>query len=156
MAIATGSKAPDFTLIHKNDSGLSDVTLSDNFGKAATVLIFFPFAFSGPCEKELCSIRDSISEYKNLDAQVYGISTDFPFALAAFASSLNVDFPLLSDCNKEVSASYDVLFEEALGMKGVAKRSAVVISKFGEVIYSESSEDLGQWPDFDAIKAALG
>ena len=155
MAIATGSSAPDFTLLHKNDSGLSNVKLSDNFGKTATVLIFFPFAFSGPCEKELCSIRDSVSEYKSLDAQVYGISTDFPFALAAFASYLNVDFPLLSDCNKEASASYEVLFEEALGMKGVAKRSAVVVSKDGEIIYSESSDDLGQWPDFDAIKAAL-
>ncbi len=91
-----------------------------------------------------------------MDAQVYGISTDFPFALAAFASSLNVDFPLLSDCNKEASASYEVLFEEALGMKGVAKRSAVVVSKDGEVIYSESSDDLGQFPDFDAIKSSLG
>lgn len=155
MAIATGTKAPDFTLKSKNDDGLADITLSDNYGKTATVLLFFPLAFTSVCQDELCGIRDSLAEYEKLSAAVYGISVDSPFAQEAFAKANGLNFPLLSDFNKEVSSAYDVLFADLLGFKGVSKRSAFVISKDGEVVYSESSDDPKQLPNFDAIKAAL-
>jgi peroxiredoxin len=64
-------------------------------------------------------------------------------------------FPLLSDFNKDVSSAYDVLFPDLLGFKGVSKRSAFVIDEKGSIIYSESSDDPKQLPDFEAIKAAL-
>lgn len=155
MAIATGTKAPDFTLKSKNDEGLADITLSDNFGKRATVLLFFPLSFTSVCQDEMCSMRDSLGDYEKLDAAVYGISVDSPFSQEAFAKENNLNFPLLSDFNKEVSQKYDVLFEDLLGFKGVSKRSAFVISKDGEVVYAESSDDPKKLPDFDAIKAAL-
>ncbi len=155
MAIATGSKAPDFTLKSKNDEGLADVTLSNNFGKSATVLLFFPLAFTSVCEAEFCSIRDSLADYSNLNAKVYGISVDSPFSQEAFAKANSFNFPLLSDFNKEVSAAYDVLFEDLIGLKGVSKRSAFVINKEGDIVYAESSDDPKQLPDFDKIKAAL-
>ncbi len=156
MAIATGTKAPDFTLKSKNDEGLSDVTLSDNFGKSSTVLLFFPLAFSSVCQDELCSIRDSLADYEGLNAQVYGISVDTPFSQEAFSQANGgFKFPLLSDFNKDVSSAYDVLFEDFLGFKGVSKRSAFVIDKEGEVVYAESSDDPKQLPNFEAIKAAL-
>ena len=156
MAIATGTKAPDFTLKTKNDEGLADVTLSDNYGKASTVLLFFPLAFTGPCQDELCSIRDSLGDYEGLNAQVYGISVDSPFSQEAFAGANGgFNFPLLSDFNKDVSAAYDVLFEDLIGFKGVSKRSAFIINKDGDVVYSESSDNPKQLPNFDAIKAAL-
>ncbi|MBC2605918.1 redoxin domain-containing protein [Pelagicoccus albus] len=155
MAIATGTKAPDFTLKSKNDEGLADITLSSNFGSSATVLLFFPLAFTSVCQDELCGIRDSLAEYSNVDAVVYGISVDSPFSQEAFAKANGLNFPLLSDFNKEVSKAYDVLFEDLLGFKGVSKRSAFVISRDGEVVYSESSDDPKQLPDFAAIKAAL-
>lgn len=155
MAIATGTKAPDFTLKSKNESGLSDVTLSDNFGKSATVLLFFPLAFTSVCESELCGIRDSLADYEGLDAKVYGISVDSPFSQEAFAKANNLNFPILSDFNKEVSAAYDVLFADLLGFKGVSKRSAFVVNKDGVVTYAESSDDPKQLPNFEAIKAAL-
>ena len=155
MAIATGTKAPDFTLKSKNDGGLADVTLSDNYGKSATVLLFFPLAFTSVCEEELCGIRDSLADYEGLNAQVYGISVDSPFSQEAFAKQHGFNFPLLSDFNKDVSAAYDVLFEDLLGFKGVSKRAAFVINKDGEVIYSESSDDPKQLPNFEAVKAAL-
>ncbi len=155
MAISTGSKAPDFTLKSKNDEGLADVTLSANYGKTATVLLFFPLAFTGVCEEELCSIRDSLADYEGLNAQVYGISVDSPFAQEAFAKANHFNFPLLSDFNKEVSMAYDVLFEELIGLKGVSKRAAFVITKDGEIAYGESSDDPKQLPDFAAIKVAL-
>jgi peroxiredoxin len=156
MAIATGTKAPDFTLKSKNDEGLADITLSDNYGKTSTVLLFFPLAFTSVCQDELCSIRDSLADYEGLNAQVYGISVDSPFSQEAFAKANDgFNFPLLSDFNKEVSTAYDVLFEDLIGFKGVSKRSAFVINKDGEVVYSESSDDPQQLPNFDAIKAAL-
>ena len=155
MAISTGAKAPDFTLKSKNDSGLSDVTLSSNFGKTATVLLFFPLAFTSVCESEMCSIRDALGEYEGLNAQVYGISVDSPFAQEAFAKANKLNFPLLSDFNKEVSKAYDVLFADLIGLKGVSKRAAFVIGKDGTVLYAEASDDPKQLPNFEALKAAL-
>jgi len=155
MAIATGTPAPDFTLKSKNDEGLADITLSDNYGKTASVLLFFPLAFTSVCQDELCGIRDSLADYQGLNAAVYGISVDSPFAQEAFAKANGLNFPLLSDFNKEVSTAYDVLFEDLIGFKGVSKRSAFVVSKDGAVAYAESSDNPKQLPDFGAIKAAL-
>lgn len=155
MALATGTTAPNFTLSWKNADGLQSVTLSDNFGKRPTVLLFFPLAFTSVCMAEMCSVRDSIRTYEELDAAVYGISVDSPFALEKMAAGENIPFPLLSDFNKEVATAYDVLFPELLGFKGVAKRSAFVISKDGTIVYASSSDNPKELPDFGAVQAAL-
>lgn len=155
MALTTGTKAPDFTLKTKNADGLQDVTLSDNFGKKKTVLLFFPLAFTSVCMDEMCSVNSGFQAYKDLNAEVYGISVDSPFTQEKMAAVDNLQFPLLSDFNKDVSAAYDVLFADLLGFKGVSKRSAFVIDEEGTIIYSESSDDPKVVPNFDAIKAAL-
>ena len=90
-----------------------------------------------------------------LNATVYGISIDSPFAQEQMAKVDKLQFPLLSDFNKEVSEAYDVLYADLLGFKGVSKRSAFVIDETGVILYSESSEDPHDLPNFDAIKAAL-
>lgn len=155
MAISTGTKAPDFTLKTKTAEGLQDVCLSDNFGKKKTVLLFFPFAFTSVCVEEMCSVSAGLSAYTELNAAVYGISVDSPFAQEQMAKADNLQFPLLSDFNKEVATAYDVLFPELIGFKGVAKRSAFVVDESGTIVYSESSDDPKQMPNFEAIKAAL-
>jgi len=155
MALATGTKAPEFTLKSKNAEGLADISLADNFGKQKTVLLFFPLAFTSVCMDEMCSVSSGIQKYKDLNAAVYGISVDSPFTLEKMALVDDLQFPLLSDFNKDVSTAYDVLFEDLLGFKGVSKRSAFVIDEEGTIIYSESSDDPKQLPDFDAIIAAL-
>ena len=155
MALATGTKAPDFTLKTKNAEGLQDVTLSDNFGKKKTVLLFFPLAITSVCMQEMCDVSAGIAAYNDLNATVYGISIDSPFAQEQMAKVDNLQFPLLSDFNKEVSEAYDVLYADLLGFKGVSKRSAFVIDETGVILYSESSEDPHDLPNFDAIKAAL-
>jgi peroxiredoxin len=104
---------------------------------------------------EMCSVSSGIQDYKDLNAAVYGISVDSPFTLEKMAAVDKLQFPLLSDFNKEVSTAYDVLFEDLLGFKGVSKRSAFVIDEQGTIIYAESSDDPKQLPNFDAIKAAL-
>ncbi|MGB0184744.1 MAG: redoxin domain-containing protein [Opitutales bacterium] len=155
MALPTNSSAPDFTLKTKNAEGLHDVRLSDNYGKQKTVLLFFPLAFTSVCMEEMCSVSSGIQDYADLNAAVYGISVDSPFALEKMAEVDALKFPLLSDFNKEVAAAYDVLYLDLLGFKGVAKRSAFVVDENGTIIYAESSDDPKQLPDFDAIKAAL-
>jgi peroxiredoxin len=155
MALNVGTQAPDFSLKTKSSDGLHDVKLSDNFGKKNTILLFFPLAFTSVCTDEMCSVSNSINDYKALNAEVYGISVDSPFSQEAFAKSANITVPLLSDFNKEVSKAYDVLFADLLGFKGVSKRSAFVINKEGKIIYAESSDDPKQVPDFEKIKAAL-
>jgi peroxiredoxin len=80
---------------------------------------------------------------------------DSPFAQEAMALKENLNFPLLSDFNKETSLAYGVLYEDFIGFKGVSKRSAFVVSKDGEILFAWSSEDPKQLPDFQAIKAVL-
>lgn len=151
MAIQTGQQAPDFTL---KDTEKNEVTLSKQNGKN-TVLLFFPLAFTGVCTKELCSVRDNFSDYNDLNANVYGISVDSSATLNKFRTEQNLNFPLLSDFNKDVAKSYDALYEDFFGMRGVAKRSAFVIDKDGIVRYAEVLENAGDIPNFDAIKNTL-
>ena len=100
MTLPIGTPAPDFTLKTKTPEGLSDVDLNSHKGESSVVLLFFPFAFTGVCTEETCSVRDDLSSYENLNAKVYGISVDSPFAQEAMALKENLNFPLLSDFNK--------------------------------------------------------
>lgn len=152
MKIEAGQNAPDFSLY---DSDKNKVTLSDYKGKQV-LLLFYPQAFTGVCTKELCSIRDNIAQYENVNAQVFGISVDSVFTLAKFKAEHVLNFPLLSDFNKEVSQAYGTLYENWIfDMKGVSKRSAFVIDEEGIVQYAEVLENAGDLPNFEAIEAAL-
>ncbi len=159
MALQKGTKAPGFTLKQKTADGLVDISLDSQIGGSQVVLLFFPLAFTGVCEAEMCTVSGDLSEYEKLNATVYGISVDSPFSQEAFAKASNIRMPLLSDFNREVSTAYDVLYTdflpEKLGFKGVAKRSAFVINREGIITYSWSSDDASQLPPFDEIKAAL-
>jgi peroxiredoxin len=113
-------------------------------------------AFTGVCTTELCNIRDNIAVYNSANAQVLGISVDSPFTLAKFKAEQNLNFPLLSDFNKEVSADYGAIYDAFIGwMKGVSKRSAFVIDATGVIQYAEVLESAGDLPDFEAINAIL-
>jgi aconitate hydratase len=104
MPIAIGTKAPDFTLKTKTADGLKDVKLSDNFGKKQTVLLFFPLAFTGVCTQEMCDVSAGLGDFAGLDAEVYGISVDSPFAQEAWAKQSKITVTLLSDLNKATAA----------------------------------------------------
>ncbi len=152
MPLKAGDKAPSFTLY---DSEKNQVALEDFQGKNV-VLLFFPLAFTGVCTTELCTVRDDLSSYNDLNAQVLAVSIDTPFSLAKFKAEQNLNFPLLSDFNREVARAYDALYEEfVLGMKGVAKRSAFVIDKNGVIRYAEVLDNAGDLPNFEAIKQTL-
>lgn len=156
MSLKVGDTYKNFTL--KNHR-FENVTLSDFIGKKNIVLLFFPFVNSGTCEKELCQTRDSLEDYKNLNATVFGISVDSPFAQKLWDEKLKFGFDLLSDFNKEVCQLYGVLDEnwlsEKFGYKGVAKRSAFVIDKNGVIQYAEVLDNPGNEPDYQKIKETL-
>src|SRR6267378_7629721 len=97
MAISVGSKAPDFSLKSKQSSGLTDVRLSNNFGKKNTVLLFFPAAFTSVCTKEMCDITAGLNTYSGLNAEVIGISIDTPFSQEAWAQKEKINITLASD-----------------------------------------------------------
>ncbi len=150
--LQTGDKAPDFAL-RASDKSL--VKLSEQRAQNV-VLLFFPFAFTGVCTKELCQMRDSIGEYEKLNAQILAISVDSPYTLEKWKHEQGFNFPLLSDFNKTVSKKYDSIYKEfGLGLKGVSKRSAFVIDRKGIVRYAEVLENAGEVPNFDAVKSTL-
>jgi len=152
MAIKVGDKAPDFTLMNEETKSVS---LADYKGKNVVVL-FFPLAFTGVCTTELCTMRDDISTYQNLDAEIVAISVDSPFTLAQFKAQQSLNFPLLSDFNATISEAYGAKYDEfVLGMKNVSKRSAFVVDKEGTVQYAEVLESAGDLPNFGAIKSTL-
>lgn len=83
------------------------------------------------------------------------MSTDGPFCHEAFAANVGMDFPLLSDYNKEVIPQYGVQYEELAGFKGLAKRSVFVIDQDGTVKYRWVTDDPAVLPDLDEVVAAL-
>lgn len=155
MGITVGDQAPDFTLKSKSGDDMNDISLSDYRDSKNVVILFFPLAYTSVCTDEMCSVSGGLADYDALDAQVLGISVDSPFAQEAWAEKEGITIPLLSDFNKEVSAAYGSQFEDLIGFKGVAKRSAFVVDKSGVVRFASVSDDPTELPDFDAIKACL-
>ncbi len=150
--LQTGQQAPDFTLY---DSEKNKLTLSEQRG-ANVLLLFFPWAFTSVCTVELCAVRDNISQYNNMNAKVFGISVDSVYTLAKYKEEQRLNFPLLSDFNKEVSEAYDSLYEKfGFGMRGVSKRSAFLIDVNGILQYAEVLENANEQPNFEAIQDKL-
>lgn len=151
-----GNKAPDFTLLRDwtGEPG-KVITLSEELEKGPVVLAFFPAAFSEPCTEELCTFRDSLAEYNKLGAQVLGISVDGVFANAAFKDKNDIQFPLLSDWNKEVIEDYGVVLEDLVGMEKVANRAVFVVKQNREIAYSWISEDPTNMPPFEEVREAV-
>ena len=152
MSVQVNDKAPAFTLF---SDAKSEVSLADYEGRNLLVL-FFPLAFTGVCTEELCSMRDALADYNNMETDVVGISVDSVFTLEKFKQAEGLNFPLLSDFNKDVSRQYGALYEDfVLGMRGVSKRSAFIIDKEGTIRYAEVLDNAGDLPNFVAIKETL-
>jgi peroxiredoxin len=142
--LSVGEQAPDFTL---RDQHGQDVTLSDTQGQKATVLMFYPFAFSGVCTGELCGVRDDLGSYDNAGVRLLAISCDPVYSLRAFADRDGLFFPLLSDFwpHGAVSSAYGVFNAD----RGCSNRSTFIVDKAGLVHWSvhnamPDARDLGE------------
>ena len=153
---ATGDSAPDFTAPLATGD-LESITLSERLEEEAPiVLAFFPGAFTGVCTTEMCTFQDRLSAFEDLDATVYGVSVDSPFAQNAFRERNGLTFDLVSDFDREIIDDYDVRMDFAdLGVHGVAKRSVFVVDSDGEITYSWVSDDPGVEPDYDEVEQAV-
>ncbi len=150
-----GEKAPSFTL---PDTDRKQKSLQELMSpKGATVLAFFPGAFTGVCTKEMCTFRDSLAQFNTLNARVVGISVNDPFSNKAFAEKNNLSFPLLSDTNREVVHQYNIELKDFAGLKGyvAAKRSVFVLDPHGTVVYRWVSDDPGKEPNYDEVRKAV-
>ena len=151
--VNVGSPAPDFkALNHKRE----EVSLASLKGKRV-VLAFYPAAFTGVCEKELCTFRDAMANFNDMDATVLGISVDSPFANAAFAEKNNLNFDVLSDYDRAMVKAYGVNHDDFANMTGytAAKRSVFVLDKDGVVRWTWIAETPKNEPDYEAVKKAV-
>src|SRR4026208_2558139 len=138
MPLSVRTKAPDFSLPTKTADGPKQIKLSDNFGKSNTLLLFFPMAFTGVCTTEMCGQSSELGNYAGMNATVYGISGDNPFAQEAWARKECIAVTLLSDYEHQVARLYDAVYDSflpqiKLGMGGVPKRATYVIDRAGVI-----------------------
>ncbi len=146
-----GDAAPDFTL--KNTDKIN-VSLSDYRGRSV-ILAFYPGAFTGVCDKEMCAFQDNLGNLNDAEAVVLGISVDSPWANAEFARKYGLEFTLLSDLDRKVVKSYDASFVGLGGIEGYvcANRVVIVIDKSGIIQYRWVAENPGVEPDYEAVVA---
>ena len=147
--VGVGDKAPDFTL---KNTAKEAVTLSEHRGKTV-ILAFYPGAFTGVCDKEMCSFQENLANLNDSNATVLGISVDSPWANAEFARRYNLEFELLSDLDRDVVESYDAKFVGLGGLDGYvsANRVIIIIDSEGTVQYRWVAENPGVEPDYDEV-----
>jgi peroxiredoxin len=135
---------------------MKKVSLHDYKGKNV-VLAFYPGAFTSACKKEMCSIRDTIADLEDLDAQIFGISVNDPFSNKAFHDENVLSFPLLCDYTREVVKKYGVYHENFAGLQGytVAKRSVFILDSDGVVRYKWVTDNPGVEPNYNELKKQL-
>ncbi|MCE4601570.1 MAG: peroxiredoxin [Desulfurococcales archaeon] len=149
MALKPGDKAPDFEL---PDQDFNKVSLSSLLSQGKpVVLVFFPAAFSPVCTTELCTFRDKMAQLEKANATVVGISVDSPWCLKEFKEKNRLQFPLLSDYNREVIKLYDIVLPEVLGLKNLAKRAVYIVKPDGTIGWVWYSDDPRVEPDYDEV-----
>ena len=150
MSIRVGQNAPEFTLQGVVGDKFKDVCLDEFKGKWV-VLFFYPLDFTFICPTEITEFAKRDSEFKQLNAQVLGASTDSVYSHKAWLKELgNLNYPLLSDITKEASRKYGVLLEE----KGIALRGTFIIDPEGKLRY-QLVHDLGIGRSIEEILRVL-
>ena len=154
MAVEVGQQAPDFKLY---DTDRKERSLSEFQGKNV-VLAFYPGAFTGVCTTEVCTFRDRMDRLNSLNSQVLGISVDGAFAQKVFSDQNNLNFPLLSDFQRQTVNDYGVTLPNFAGMDGyvAAQRAVFVLDNSGVVRYKWIAPNPGVEPDYDEVQAELG
>lgn len=153
MVLRLGQKAADFSL---PDADKKIRSLGEFTKQGPVILAFFPFAFSGTCDKEMCTFRDGFGTLQAAGVQLVGISVDSSYSLKAFAQTYNLQFPLLSDFNKKTVRLYGVLQDPwvGLGYKGVAKRAVMVVDKRGMLRYRWVTDTPSEEPPYAEVMKA--
>lgn len=149
MTLATGTPAPDFTLLNQNRE---PVSLEDLKG-SRSFIVFIPFAFTRTCETELCQIRDESALFDGADARPVAITCNTIHANRVWRDQQEFQFDILSDWwpHGAVSRKYDS-FNESYGY---AERTTYFLDEIGVITGSTRSNSLGEARDFEAYRKAL-
>jgi peroxiredoxin (alkyl hydroperoxide reductase subunit C) len=149
MPIEVGTTAPDFVLKDQNNQ---EVRLADFRGEKNVLLVFYPRAFTGTCQGELCQVRDNLNDFVNDDVQVLTVSVDSVYSHKVWADREGYQFPLLSDFwpHGAVAQAYGVFND----MAGIANRGTFLIDREGVVRFAEMNQP-GQARDQDGWRKAL-
>ena len=153
MAAEVGQTAPEFSLY---DQDRKERSLAEFKGKNV-VLAFYPGAFTGTCTTEMCALRDRADQFNSLNAQVLGISVDNPFAQKAWSDANNLNFPLLSDFDRQAVIQYEVALPNLAGLQGytAANRAVFVVDRVGVVRYKWVAPSPVDEPDYEELRHAL-
>jgi peroxiredoxin (alkyl hydroperoxide reductase subunit C) len=145
-----GAPAPDFTLADQNGR---PVTLSSFLGAKDVLLVFFPLAFTGICQRELDEIQNHLTDYVNADTQTLAVSVGPPPTHKVWATQSGFTFPVLSDFwpHGEVARAYGVFNDDA----GFANRGTFVVDRAG-VVRSAEMNGPGEPRDQAVWVTALG
>ncbi|KAK4875839.1 hypothetical protein RN001_012261 [Aquatica leii] len=121
--------APNFKGIAVINDAFKEISL-DSFDKKYVVLVFYPLDFTFVCPTELIAFNEKYQKFQELNTEVIGISIDSHFTHLGWMNTKRsagglgkLKFPLLSDINKIIAKSYNVLLEN----EGIALRGLFII-----------------------------
>jgi peroxiredoxin Q/BCP len=142
--LKVGDMAPS---IEAETYGGKKIRLGDYRDKKTVALYFYPKDYTGGCTKEACSLRDGMNDLEKLDVQVLGVSTDSVKSHEGFKEKHGLNFPLLSDKNKDIIKSYGVVSDS-----GSARRETFLIDKSGVIRYIWTKVNTAEHADAIAEK----
>lgn len=146
---ATGTKAPDFTLV-KGD--LSDITLASLQGKRV-VLNIFPSIDTGTCATSVRKFNEQAASLEN--TVVLNVAADLPFAMARFCGAEGIENAEVGSCfRSDFGQDYGVKFADG-PLAGLLSRAVVVINEQGDVVHTEQVAEIVDEPNYDAALAVL-
>ncbi len=144
MAAEVGEKAPEFAL--PTDSWENKVSLEAARREGPVVLFFYPGDWSRVCTDQMAQVQKEIGRFREKGAKVLGISADSPWSHHAWTEERGIDFPLLSDFNKEVIEEYGVR-----NKAGFPERAYFVVDREGIVRAKRVDESPREQPEVEAV-----
>lgn len=126
MSELVTKEAPDFTAqAVMPDNTMKELNLSDYKGKHV-VLFFYPLDFTFVCPSEIIAFDKALSEFKQRNCEVIGVSVDSEFTHFAWKNTPrneggigNIQFPLVADLTKKISESYGILLNDSVALRGL-------------------------------------
>jgi len=157
MSHLVDNKAPDFKATAVVDGQVvEDFTLSQFKGNKYVVLFFWPLDFTFVCPTEILEFQNKLADFREAGAEVIGCSTDSHFSHVAWLNTPRkmggiegVEFPMVADFDKKISADYGVLLDA-----GMALRGTFIIDKDG-VVQSEVVHNLSLGRNIDETLRTL-
>lgn len=144
MSVEVGDKAPSFALPAK--SWDESVSLQESTEEGPVVLFFYPGDWSSVCTDQMGQLQEQIERFEEHGAKVLAISADTPWSHKAFAEDRGIEFPLLSDFDREVIRTYGVEHEV-----GFPERAYFVIDRQGVVRAKKVEETPKDQPEVEEV-----